>query len=90
MKKVLILQIVLCALLLTACGETKEEFNETTVSVGKKGEVTEYIISAFDKDYYKEQDEDAKETKKNQLFHYLSFYISIIRCIVLVLSFLFF
>jgi len=56
MKKVLILQIVLCALLLTACGETKEEFNETTVSVGKKGEVTEYIISAFDKDYYKEDE----------------------------------
>ena len=35
-----------------ACGSSVEQFDETTLSIGKKGSVSETIVDGFDKDYY--------------------------------------
>lgn len=35
-----------------ACGSSFEQFDETTLSIGKKGSVSETIVDGFDKDYY--------------------------------------
>ena len=44
----------LCLLLLTGCGGASlpEKIDKTTISVDDKGEVTAYLVEAFDKDYY--------------------------------------
>ena len=65
MKKSKMLMIA-CAfiLMMTACGNSgalssKKDFTQTTVSIGKKQDVTEYIVEKLDKDYY-----DADELKQ--------------------------
>lgn len=66
MKKSKMLMIA-CAfiLMMTACGNSgalssKKDFSQTTVSVGKKQDITEYIVEKLDKDYY-----DADELKQD-------------------------
>ncbi len=39
-------------LTLTGCGSAEDDFDETTITVGKKGKVSERIVETFSKDYY--------------------------------------
>ncbi len=46
--------LLLCGMLLTGCGQAKvpEEISVTSISISKEGEVTSYLVGAFDKNYY--------------------------------------
>lgn len=52
------LSLVLIALLITAslsgCGDSADEYSESTLVFSKKGAVTDVIIEPFEKDYYDE------------------------------------
>lgn len=48
--KILILSFVLFAL--SGCGKGADDYAETTITVEKKGKVSETIVERFDKDYY--------------------------------------
>ena len=37
---------------LTACAESEDNFEETTITVERRGKVSENIVESFDKDYY--------------------------------------
>ncbi len=56
MKKVsrTVLGIALVTLMITGCGEAKvpDTIDRPMISIAKSGEVTEYLISDFDKEYY--------------------------------------
>ena len=36
----------------SGCGNDEEDYEDTTLTVGRKGRVTENIVESFDKDYY--------------------------------------
>lgn len=52
-KRIFEIFILVFALLsLAGCSSEEEDFEETTIRVGRKGKVTENIVEPFDKDYY--------------------------------------
>lgn len=53
MKKKLFTIFILCALLvLCGCSSSADDADETTITVSKKGRVSERIVENFSKDYY--------------------------------------
>lgn len=57
MKKnclLLINLIIILAFCLIGCGDNQNDdtFDETTITIDKKGRVTEQVVASFDKDYY--------------------------------------
>ncbi len=53
MKRVLLTFFIsLLLLMLAGCSGGEEKFDETTISVEKRGKVSERIVESFDKDYY--------------------------------------
>ncbi len=52
-NKIILSAAVAVMSVLCACsGEEMDEYAETTLAVGKRGEISERIIESFDKDYY--------------------------------------
>ena len=51
-KGILAIIILLAAASLFACAPAEEEYEESTLTVRKRGKVTEKIIDSFSKDYY--------------------------------------
>jgi len=51
-KKTVLIFIFAAALALSGCSEAEEDFDETTISVSKRGKVSERIVESFNKDYY--------------------------------------
>ncbi len=53
LKRVLLTFFIsLLLLMLAGCSGGEEKFDETTISVEKRGKVSERIVESFDKDYY--------------------------------------
>ena len=44
--------ILIMPAFLTACAESEDNFEETTITVERRGKVSENIVESFDKDYY--------------------------------------
>ena len=51
-KKTVLIFIFVAVLALSGCSEAEEDFDETTISVSKRGKVSERIVESFNKDYY--------------------------------------
>ena len=51
-KKTVLIFIFAAVLALSGCSEAEEDFDETTISVSKRGKVSERIVESFNKDYY--------------------------------------
>ena len=51
-KKTVLIFIFTAVLALSGCSEAEEDFDETTISVSKRGKVSERIVESFNKDYY--------------------------------------
>ena len=51
-RGVLTIFISVLLMILAGCSGKEENYDETTISVEKRGKVTEHIIESFDKDYY--------------------------------------
>lgn len=51
-KKTVLIFIFVAVLALSGCTEAEEDFDETTISVSKRGKVSERIVESFNKDYY--------------------------------------
>ncbi|MCR5591392.1 MAG: hypothetical protein K6F73_07630 [Lachnospiraceae bacterium] len=51
-RKFLLSLICFLSVFLAACAADEENYDETTLSVSKKGRVSETIVESFDKDYY--------------------------------------
>lgn len=51
-KKTFLICIFTAVLALTACAKTEDDFDETTITVSKRGKVSENIVESFNKDYY--------------------------------------
>ena len=51
-KKTFLICIFAVVLTFTACAKTEDDFDETTITVSKRGKVSENIVESFNKDYY--------------------------------------
>lgn len=51
-RRLLTIFIAALLLILSACSQGEEDFDETTISIEKRGKVSEHIVESFDKDYY--------------------------------------
>ena len=51
-KKCFLICIFALLLALSGCKDTEDDFEETTITVSKRGKVSEKIVESFNKDYY--------------------------------------
>ena len=51
-KKNIYILILVAGLALSGCSQDEEHYEETVLTVQKRGKVTENIVESFDKDYY--------------------------------------
>lgn len=51
-KKITIIFAVFVSILLAGCASDEEDYEETTLTVQKRGKVSESIVESFSKDYY--------------------------------------
>lgn len=52
-RRIIVIFILALAMLVpSGCGNDEEDYEDTTLTVGRKGRVTENIVESFDKDYY--------------------------------------
>ena len=52
----LFLMLVAIMAVFTGCGKKGDSYDETTVIISKKGDITHRIVEVFDKDYYSEDE----------------------------------
>ena len=51
-KKTVLICIFALLLALSGCSGTKDDYDETTITISKRGKVSESIVESFNKDYY--------------------------------------
>lgn len=64
----ILLLLAVLTVVLAGCGKKGDSYDETTVIINKKGEITHRIVEAFDKGYYNE--DELREDINDELSEY--------------------